>query len=177
LELFEALAKKRACREFREEEPVAKEYLEKILWAAKRAPTASNIPYRHFILIDDKKVIKAIRQISPSFLANPTAVIVIFTDLKIAREKVGRIAEYSSLVDAGASGENILLAATDLGLGSQFTMISHMAGIRKVLGLPESCRVDLISPLGDPARSARSTRARVGANRVYHNQFGVLYER
>jgi nitroreductase len=175
LELFEALARKRACRDFTAE-PVSKDAIDGLLRAAKRAPTASNIPYRHFIFIDDKRVIKAIRQISPSFLANPPAVIVIFTDLRVALEKTGKVAEYSSLVDAGAAGENILLAATSLGLGSQFTMISHMAGIRKVLGLPDYCRVDLIIPIGHAKEGVKSSKARKDANMVYRNQYGVAYE-
>lgn len=169
------LSKKKACRDFTDA-PVPKDALDRILRAAKRAPTASNIPYRHFILVDDKRVIQAIKQVSPSFLANPPIVLIIFTDLKVALEKTGRVAEYSSLVDAGASGENVLLAATDSGLGSQFTMISHMAAIRKVLGLPDYCRVDLIIPIGHPKEGARSSKARKGANVVFHNQYGVIYE-
>lgn len=175
MEFFEVLSKKKACRDFTNS-PVTKEALDQIIHAAKRAPTASNIPYRHYIVVDDKRVLKAITQISPSFLANSPVVLIIFTDLRIALEKVGSIAEVSSLVDAGASGENVLLAATDLGLGSQFTMISHMAGIRKVLGLPEYCRVDLIIPIGNPKEGTKSAKARKGANLVYHNQYGVPYE-
>lgn len=175
MEFTEVLAKKKACREFTDE-PVSKDALDQLLRAAKRAPTASNIPYRHFILVDDARVIRAVRQMSPSFLANPPAIIVVFTDLRIALECTGRVAQFSSLVDAGAAGENILLAATDLGLGSQFTMISHMAGIRKVLGLPNHCRVDLIIPIGHPVEGARSSKARSGANMVYHNQYGAAYE-
>jgi nitroreductase len=174
MSLFEVLSKKKACRDFTDT-PVSKEVLDRIIHAAKRAPTASNIPYRHFILVDDKRVLNAIRQISPSFLANSPFALVIFTDLKMAREKVGRVGEYSSLVDAGASGENVLLAATSFGLGSQFTMISHMSGIRKILSLPDYCRVDLIIPLGYPKEGTKSFKARREANRVYHNQYGVEY--
>ena len=116
MEFFDVLSKKRACRDFTDD-LVPKETIDKILFAAKRAPTASNIPYRHFIMIDDKKVIRAVQEISPSFLANPPIILIVFTDLRIALEKTGRVAEYSSLVDAGASGENILLAATDSRIG------------------------------------------------------------
>jgi nitroreductase len=175
MDFFEVLLKKRACRDFTSES-VPKEKIDRLLKAAKRAPTASNIPYRHYVFVDDKRVIKAIREISPSFMADPPVVLVIFSDLRIALEKTGRVAEFSSLVDAGASGENVLLAATELGLGSQFTMISHMAGIRKVLALPDYCRVDLIIPLGYAKEGSKSTKARTGANIVYHNQYGDLYE-
>jgi nitroreductase len=175
MEYFEALQKRRACRSYKQE-PIPKEMVDKLLYSAKRAPTASNVPYRHYILIDDERVIKSIKQISPSFSANSPLVLVIFTDLSIAKKRVGRVGEVSSLVDSGASGENVLLAATSLGLGSQFTMISAMMGIRKVLGLPDYCHVDLIIPLGYAEHFPSSHGSQKGANQVYHNQYGVLYE-
>lgn len=173
MDVFEALAKKRACRQY-SKEPVSREHLEKIVYAAGRAPTASNRPYRHCIVIDDPRVIRAIREISPSLLADPPVLIIIFTDMEVALAGVGRVAERASMVDAGAAGENVLLAATALGLGSQFAMISAMAGIRTILGLPEHCRVDLIIPIGHPASPPKSVRVSKKANLVYHNQYGDL---
>jgi len=176
LELESALQERRACRNFKQDK-VPKSLVNKLIYAASRAPTASNIPCRHFIIVDDPKIIKSIKQISPSLLANPPMLFVIFTDLKIALEKTGKVAELSSLVDSGASGENVLLEATNLKLGSQFTMISSMAGIRTILGLPEYCRVDLIIPIGYPAVThPKSVKARPGANVSYHNRFGDQYD-
>ena len=176
MDLFDALAKKRACRSF-SQEPVPESSIDQILYAFGRAPTASNRPYRHCILIEDKRIIRAVRVISPSLLADPPLLLVIFTDLSVALERTGRIAEVSSLVDSGAAGENVLLAATALGLGSQFTMISVQAGIRRVLDLPEHCRVDLIIPLGRPLEPVRSVKALPSANICYHNQFGTIRAR
>jgi nitroreductase len=85
------------------------------------------------------------------------------------------VGERSSAVDAGAAGENVLHAATALGLGAQFTMISAMAGISTVLGLPPHCRVDLIIPVGHAVRTLPPVSA-VTPNkgqRVFRNQYGV----
>jgi nitroreductase len=174
MELHQALAKRRATREYAKD-PVPLEMVEKLCYAARRAPTACNAPYRHVIAIDDLRIIKSIQLVSPSLLANPPLLLVIITDLREAIEKTGPLAERSSYVDSGAAGENILLAATELGLGSQFTMIPSMAGIREILKLPEHYRVDLIIPIGfpDQSKKKKSTKARVGANSVFHNQFGV----
>ena len=176
MNLFEALRLKRACREYKRD-PIPSEDVEKLVYAFGRAPTASNRPYRHCIVVDDPALISAIRQISPSLLAEPPLLIIIFTDLSVASDKVGRVAERCSAVDAGAAGENVLLAATALGLGSQFTMISTMAGIQTILGLPDHFRVDLIIPVGQPATNPKSVKHHRDANRVYHNHFGVPYER
>ena len=78
MDLFEALAKKRACRNF-VKDPVAEEDLKNLLYAFSRAPTASNRPYRHCLVVDDPNVIRAVRQISPSLLADPPMIFIIFT--------------------------------------------------------------------------------------------------
>ena len=174
MDLFEALRKKRACRTFLKD-PVPHAEIAQLAYAATRAPTASNRPYRHCMLIDDPKVIRAVRLVSPSLLADPPLLLVIFTDLLVATERTGRVGEIAALVDSGAAGENVLLAATALGLGSQFTMISTQAGIRVILGLPEHSRVDVIIPLGFADGPVRSVKTVPGANQIHHNQFGRHY--
>jgi nitroreductase len=175
METFQALSKRRTCRDY-SKDPIPREFLEKLIYAATRAPTACNMPYRHFMVVDDFRVIKSIRQLSPSLVADPPALIVILTDLKVAIEETGPLAEWSAYVDSGAAGENILLAAADLGLGSQFTMIPVMAGIRELLDLPENYRVDLIIPIGYPKNPVvKSVRAQKNANSVFHNRFGESF--
>jgi nitroreductase len=171
METFQALSKRKTCREY-VQDTVPREIVEKLVYAASRAPTACNMPYRHFLVVDDPRVIKSIRQLSPSLVANPPLLILVLTDLKVAVEDTGPLAEWSAYVDSGAAGQNILLAATDLGLGSQFTMIPVMAGIREILGLPSNYRVDLIIPIGYPKIPVKSAKAQKNANTVFHNKFG-----
>jgi nitroreductase len=176
VELAAALAKRRTCRDF-SPEPVSPEAIERLLYAARRAPTASNVPYREVIVIDDPRVIRAIKQIHPAMLGSPPLVLVIATNLSLAERRVGRVGRLSSLIDSGAAGENVLLAATELGLGSQFTMISAMAGIRRVLSLPDDYRVDLIIPVGVPGKRTITTKSANSTWPVHHNQHGNPYER
>jgi nitroreductase len=171
--LAELLQRRRACRDYRDE-PVPPELLERVIAAAESAATASNVPYRHLMVVDDPRVIRAIRQISPALMANAPCLLIVMTDIAAAIERVGRVGEASSLIDSGAAGENAWLAAIEAGLASQFTMISAMPGIGTILGLPDTFRVDLIMPLGYPAASGgggrRPVRRRSPA--VHHNQFG-----
>jgi nitroreductase len=174
MELFEALTKRRSCRDFTKD-PVSRDAVGRLLYAASRAPTASNVSYRELILIDDARVVRAVRQIHPALIAESNCLIVVVTNLRMAIERVGRVGALSSLIDSGAAGENILLAAVDLGLGSQFTMISAMAGIRTILGLPDHYRVDLILPIGVPIQATPGVKGPRRTNPVHHNQFGVAY--
>jgi nitroreductase len=175
MDFFETLTKKRACRVFTDE-PVAAEHVDRLLYAAGWAPMASNRPYRHCIVVDDPGVIHAVWQISPSLQAKAPILIIIFSDLEMARTTIGLVGERSSAVDAGFAGENVLLAAAALGLGAQITMISAMSGIRAVLGLPDHYRVDLIIPIGHAVRPLPPLNAEKPnkAQRVYRNQYGVV---
>ena len=172
MDLFEAFTRKRACRTFTDE-PVSERHVDRLLYAASWAPLASNRPYRHCIVVDDPRVIRAIRQISPSLQSHPPLLIVIYSDLEAAHASVGAVGDRCTAVDAGASGENVLLAATAMGLGAQFTMISAMTGIRAILGLPSHCRVDLLIPVGHPERVLPPLSADKPnrAQRVFRNQY------
>jgi nitroreductase len=176
VELAQALARRRACRDFGPE-PVPAESLERLLQAANRAPTASNVPYRELVVVDDPRVIRAVKQIHPAMLGTPPLLIVVVTNLPLAERRVGRVGRLSSAIDSGAAGENVLLAATELGLGSQFTMISAMAGIRRVLGLPDEYRVDLIIPVGVPAGQPPVTKSARAVAPIHRNQHGTPFVR
>lgn len=174
MDLFEALKRRRATRTFRSD-PVPESELERVLYAISRAPTASNRPYRHTLVVDDPRVIRAVKDIAPALLADPPVLLVIFTDLSVATDRTGPIGETSSLIDAGAAAQSAVLAATALGLDSQFAMVSSQTGIRTVLGLPDHCRVDVLLPIGFAAPRKPAVRAAAEANTVHHNQFGTRY--
>jgi nitroreductase len=167
----DVIARRRACRDYLPT-PVPDELLDRLVDAARRAPTASNVPYRHIMIVDDPRVIRAIRAISAALLADPPALLILLTDVLMAVERVGRVGELSSYIDSGAAGENVWLLATELGFGSQFTMISAMPGIRTILDIPDRFRVDLIMPVGLPAPSGRRRSLARRATPVHRNQFG-----
>ncbi len=172
MELADALRQRRVCREYRDD-PVPEELLERVVAAAASAPTASNVPYRQLMVVDDPAVIRAIRQISPALQADAPCLLIVMTDVELAVRRVGRVGEKSSMIDSGAAGENAWLAAIDAGLASQFTMISAMPGILPILGLPDHYRVDLIMPLGYPAATPKRRGAKRAAPVVHRNQYGV----
>jgi nitroreductase len=166
----EALRRRRTCRHF-SDEPVDRALLDTLADAAHSAPTASNVAYRHVMIVDDPRVVEAVRVISPSLQSRPPALIVVLTDLELAIARIGPIGASASLIDSGAAGENVWLAATALGLGTQFTMISTMPGIRRVLDLPERFRVDLIMPVGHPRAGAARASGPRRSRPTHRNQF------
>jgi len=148
--LFEVLKRRHACRHF-EQKPIPDEILDKLIYAAHRAPTAGNIPYRFLVVVKNPARLKIIKTISPGYLGESSAAIVICTNLKaqpeMSRVDIDECARY----DAGAAAENIALASYALGLGSNFIKSYHENALRRVLELPEHCRPELMISLGYPA--------------------------
>jgi nitroreductase len=154
-------------------EPVEDELVARLLWAAGRAPMAGNELVRRFVLVDDPALVRAVRELSPSFLADAPAFILVCTDLELAGARMGPLGRDAvSLLDAGAAAENIALMAVALGLGVCFVRSATDAALRRLLGIPDSVRPDLIVAYGRPAaRPSASVPHRPPV--VYHNVYGV----
>lgn len=150
-DLFQVLKKRHACRRF-DSRPIPDEILEKIIYAAHRAPTAGNVPYRFLIVVKNPMQLKMIKAVSQGYFGDSPAAIVICTNLK-ARQELGKVdVEECARYDAGAAAENMALASYELGLGSAFVKSYSENALRAILELPLECRTELIVSLGYPAR-------------------------
>jgi nitroreductase len=148
MELSAALKARRATRYF-SKTPIDDATLRRLARAAHRAPTGGNTPYRRVMIVNDEKIIRVLRQVSPGILGEPAAVLVIYTDLAMAR-KNGRLSEICATIDAGAAAENVVLEATELGLGSCFTKSYAEAAVKELLAIPTDFRTEVIVQLGYP---------------------------
>lgn len=109
MDALEAIKKRRSIREYKDK-PVPKELLEKIVDAGRYAATARDIQPWEFIVITDPAILKKIGEIaSPNgnFISNSKACIAVYcSDTKYYLE------------DGCAATQNMLIAATALGIGS-----------------------------------------------------------
>ena len=172
MDLSEALRRRSMCRNF-DSTPVEREKLEKLVYAASRAPQGGNMPVREYIIVENQKYMKLLRGVTPSFLANAPAAMIICTDLPKALDVMGvQGRDVLSLLDAGAAAENVALEAEELRLGVSFVRSATTEAAKKVLDIPERYRVDIIIGVGykshdrpPPMKSAKPT--------IHHNVFGV----
>ena len=110
MNVFEAIEKRRSIRSY-EPTPVPDEKLEKILEAARLAPSASNVQPRHFIVVTDRERRDTISSgMFARFLKQAPVVIVACGDEKKSPKWYP--------IDVAIAVENMVLAATgqDLGL-------------------------------------------------------------
>ncbi len=175
MEVFDALKQRRATRFF-SKQPIDEEVLRKLVYAAHRAPTGGNTPYRRVMVVNDEKTLRVLKMVCPGILGEPSAVLLIYTDLKIA-ELRGKSTQFSSLVDAGAAAENVALAATALGVGSCFTMSYSEVAVKELLGIPDGFRTGVMVQVGYPEEGQPpAVRQRPEGRITELNRFGNRWD-
>jgi len=151
--VYDVIAGRRTIRRFKPE-PVARELLERLVNAARLAPSAANMQPLEFIVVDEAKLktdvfpcLKWAAYIAPAGDPQPGeepgAYIVTLANAEV-REKMF---EY----DIGAAMENMVLAALAEGVGSCWLLSIDRDRLRALLGVPEHYRIDSVLALGYPA--------------------------
>jgi len=163
------------CRHF-DPTPVEREKIEKLVYAASRAPQGGNMPVRELVVVDSPKFMKLLRGVTPSFLANAPIAFVICTDLQKALEVMGTQGrDVLSLLDAGAAAENMALEAVELGLGVSFVRSATEEAVKRALDIPERYRVDMIVGVGYRSRN-RPPPMKAEKPTVHHNRYGGKWD-
>jgi nitroreductase len=140
LKFEEVIEKRRSIRRYKST-PVPREKILKILEAARVAPSASNRQPWHFVVVEDGETI---RKLAKSEWAAKAPVMI-----------VGLADQAASpgwcLNDLGIALEHIVLAATNLGLGTCWMgQTGREEMIRGLLGIPDNFRVVAVVPMGVP---------------------------
>ncbi len=174
MDVLESIRKRRFHRSFTGE-PVDEESLARLVWAAGRAPMGGAELVRRIVVVTEPNLMRTVRQVTPSFLANAPAVIIICTDLERAEISMGvQGRDVLSLVDAGAAAENMALAAVALGLATCFVRCSNDIALQEVLDIPKTVRPDVLVAVGHPAPSPSAPVKNPPAV-IYRNGFGKVW--
>ena len=137
MELQDVLQSRRSIRKYTEE-PVLKEEIDLLMHAAMSGPSACNKTPWEFYVVTDEAVLEKLRNASRySKIYAPLAIVVCGS---LSRALPSQLAPYW-IQDCSAATENILLAATDLGLGTVWCGIHPQKRaeerVREALGLTE----------------------------------------
>ncbi len=149
MDVLEAIKGRRSIRQFTGE-PIAKEALERLLDAARWAPTASNQQRWRFVVVTSPAIKELIKKFAPGIFAMPAAFIVI-----CAEKEAGATpwAEETYLADCAIAAQNIMLAAYEMGIGSCVALSYARVAVKEILNLPEPIEPLLIVTLGYPAEA------------------------
>jgi len=146
-DVVNVILSRRSIRKY-EDKPVEREKIDRILECACAAPSANNLRPWHFVEVTERKTLDALADAHPygKMLAQAPLAIVVCC----AHEK-----ESASNLwweqDCAAAMQNILIAATALGLGSVWLGVRRdplPEKVREILGIPEHVKVMGISAIG-----------------------------
>jgi nitroreductase len=171
MNLLEIIKKRRSIRRFTTQQ-VEKEKIAALLEAAMYAPSAVNKQPWHFIVIDDHAVMKRIMEAHPHSKMFETANIGVLVcgDLQLHHGPGYWIA------DCAAATENILLAATTLGLGSCWVGIypreDRMKAMKEIFVLPDHVEAFALVAIGYAAEQ-KNTPERFFQEKIHFNQWKV----
>jgi nitroreductase len=141
MEALEAIQKRRSVREYTGE-PIPRADLEKIVDAARLAPSGHNTQPWDFIVVTEKRKIDKLK-IAARWMENAGAIIAVVLDP----------ASRWWLEDGSAAVENILIASTALGYGSCWLegyTLPREEEFKFLLGVPQEKRLLTLVPIGVP---------------------------
>ena len=149
---------------------VAEETITILLRAAMAAPSAGNEQPWHFVVITDRTILDAIPGFHPYAAMLKHASVAILVCGHLALEKY----QGYWVQDCSAATQNILLAATAKGLGAVWTAVypleDRVAGMRKLLNLPDHVIPLSLVPIGFPAEQP-GRADRFDAERVHKDRW------
>ena len=166
-ELINIIFARRSIREYTNE-IVNQKDIKVMLEVAMAAPSASNLKPWHFIVITDRQILDSLAT------AHPYGKMLLRASLCIAVCGDTTISAQFWVQDCSAAIENLLLAATALGLGAVWLGVyprkERVNAIRNVLKIPETViPLNLVS-IGHPAEEKES-RTQYDEQRVHHEQW------
>lgn len=145
---FELIETRYSVRKFSDQK-VEKETILKILNAARIAPSAVNFQPWHFIVItDDKLKSKICEGYRGEWLQGAPVLIVACGDHETSWKR--RDGKDHLDVDVAIAVDHLILAATDLGLGTCWVCAFDAEHTRSVLELPSNLEPIALIPLGYP---------------------------
>lgn len=169
-DFIDVILKRRSIRRFTDQ-PVEPEKLTLLLKAAMAGPSATNAQPWEFVVITEKEVMDKFRSGIMFGKMNATAAICVLGSTRMQKSKVG---EKFWVQDCSAATENILLAATALGLGSVWVGIHpvnmYKRQVSDILNLPDGVTPLNLIYLGYPAEE-KEPRTQYEESRVHWGPF------
>ena len=169
MDFYEVVRNRRSYR-FYEEKMPPQEKIDRILNAARLAPTWANMQGVHYVVVKEpenvEKIWKAIGQ-RKKFADAP-----MFIVGAIAESGSGKNANREAYypVDFGICFEHVMLAATAEGLATCWIGWFNEKKIKKILDIPDKYRVMGLTPLGYSTKEKGEVKERKPLEEIVHHE-------
>ncbi len=186
MKFLDLVKKRQSVRKYLDK-PVEREKIERCLEAAQLAPSASNSQPWNFIVIDDPKLKEAVarktfdRVISFNrFSLQAPVLIILISERSSLLNKVAEAIKDKqfSLIDNGITAEHFCLQAAEEGLGTCMLGWFNEKGVKNLLNIPSSKRVELIITVGYPESNQIRPKKRKSIDQIRnYNSYGYQNEK
>ena len=170
MNVFEAIQKRYSVRSYADR-PVEPEKLERILEAARLAPSAGNRQEWRFVVVTEQQMRKQMMAAASNQAFVGEAPIVLAACAETDEHPM-RCGQLCYPINVAIALEHIALQAVEEGLGTCWIGDFDEAAAKAALGVPPEVRVVQMMTLGYPADEPRAKSRLPLAEIVYRNRWG-----
>jgi nitroreductase len=148
METWDAVRARRNVREYTDQ-PIARDNLERILEAGRRAPSSGNWQPWNFVVVTNRAQLIELAKVwerGGRHIARSSATIAL-----VAQEPDDERHRDWLMYDFGQATANMMLTAADLGIGSGHSAVIDQKLAQRVLGFPDGYLAVYLIGLGYPA--------------------------
>lgn len=173
MDIFQVFRDRRSIRKYKDN-LVEAEKIERILDAARLAPSWKNMQCWRFLVLTDAerraRVLEAFPDDNPGKKAITSAPVLIVVCGNPDESEVENGIDYF-VADVAIAFEHLCLAAHALGLGTCWMGWYNEKQIKHTLGIPEEIRIVGITPLGYPDQEPKPRPRKQLSDIAYYNQW------
>jgi nitroreductase len=150
--VLEAIKKRYSCRSYQAKK-IEQEKLDKLLEAARLAPSAKNMQDWRFVVVTDEEIKSQVAGTTnrPEVFGKAGAIIVACSN----SDYVMQCGQAIGPIDVSIALEHISLQATELGLATCWIGSFKTEKVRNILGIPDDINIIELMAVGYPADSAK----------------------
>lgn len=178
---FSTLSKKRRSVRSYNDKKVERELIEQCIDAALLAPSARNTQPWKFIVIDEEQILSKVKECTSDdeYHVNlftrtaPVMIAVVNEGINYTPTNRGKIKgdDYTKS-DIGGAVAMFCLMAAELSLGTCIIGAFDAQGVKKILGIPEEKKLDLIITVGYPANEKIAAKvSKQKENTISYNKY------
>lgn len=167
MDFYEVVKMRRSFRVYKQDIP-EKEKVDRILNAARLAPTWANMQGVHYIVVQEPENVKAVWEAvgqMQKFAKAPMFIVGFISEKGSGMNSNGE--KYYG-VDFGICFEHLILAATVEGLATCWIGWFNEKKVKEVLNIPDEYKVMGITPLGYPVKSKGEITERKPLEKIVH---------
>jgi len=169
MNVMEAIKKRCSVRSY-QDRPVEEEKMDKVLEAARLAPSASNRQEWRFVVVQDRDTRQRLMKAAKNQIFVGEAPVVIACCAK-ADDHIMTCGQMCYPIDVAIAIEHMVLEATEEGLGTCWIGAFYEDQVKEILGIPQDVRAVELLALGYPAKPPSTHKDRLSIEEI------VMYER